>query len=102
MAWFPLFIIYFSPNTNPISGRFNVGAPQPDLPIAFCDACTVPVTDLESIHVPSYAGGDFAFDTLAVAPPQQADSHAWYTFPELSASEVVAFRKDFQTLHYIR
>jgi len=33
----------------------NVGASVMDLPIAFCDAQTVPVDDMQPIHVPNYA-----------------------------------------------
>lgn len=70
----------------------NVGDPNPDLPLALCDAQTVPRSDLRAFHVPTYAGGDFAFDTFGVQAPAQADAHCWYTFPELDHTEVIAFR----------
>lgn len=70
----------------------NVGPQQMDLPLAFCDAQSVPRADMQSIHVPNYAGGDFAFDTFAVTPPPSGAEHDWYVFPNMSDSEVVAFR----------
>ncbi len=70
----------------------NVGPRQMDLPLAFCDAQSVPRADMHSIHVPNYAGGDFAFDTFAVTPPPTGAEHDWYVFPNMSDSEVVAFR----------
>lgn len=70
----------------------NVGPQAADLPLAFCDAQTVPRQDMQAVHVPSYAGGDFAFDTYAVTPPPSGAAHDWYVFPEMTAEEVVAFR----------
>jgi len=70
----------------------NVGPQAVDLPLAFCDAQTVPRQDMHAVHVPSYAGGDFAFDTFAVTPPPSGTMHDWYVFPEMTADEVVAFR----------
>lgn len=70
----------------------NVGHLQPDLPLAFADATSVPAMDVHTIHVPSYAGGDFAFDTLAVSPAPGGKQHRWYTFPGLQVHEVVVFR----------
>jgi len=70
----------------------NVGAPEMDLPIAFCDAQSVPRQDMQAIHVPSYAGSDFAFDTYAVHPPPSTSMHDWYVFPHMQVDEVVAFR----------
>ena len=70
----------------------NVGPEIVDLPLAFCDAQTVPRQDMQALHVPSYAGGDFAFDTFAVTPPPSGTMHDWYVFPEMTADEVVAFR----------
>lgn len=70
----------------------NTGPALVDLPIAFCDAQSVPRSDMQSIHVPNYAGGDFAFDTFGVNPPPSSDSHAWYVFPQMQVHEVVAFR----------
>jgi len=70
----------------------NVGPQAMDLPIAFADAQTVPRADTHPVHVPSYAGGDFAFDTLGVTPPPSGASHHWYVFPRMEVHEVVAFR----------
>ena len=70
----------------------NVGPSVMDLPIAFCDAQTVPRRDIYEVHVPSYAGGDFAFDTFAVTPPPANANHDWYVFPQMQVDEVVAFR----------
>lgn len=70
----------------------NVGATHPDRPLAFCDAQSVPRTDLYAFNVPNYAGGDFEFDTFGVLAPDDTRTHQWSTFPELTAHEVVAFR----------
>ncbi|MFK7916230.1 MAG: CmcJ/NvfI family oxidoreductase [Pseudomonadales bacterium] len=68
----------------------NVGPAEPDLPLAFCDAQSVPRKDLVPFHVQSYANGDFAFDTFALSG--NATNHRWSTFPALGNHEVVAFR----------
>ncbi|XOV82454.1 MAG: CmcJ/NvfI family oxidoreductase [bacterium] len=70
----------------------NVGPEQMDYPLAFCDAQSVPRADMHAIHVPNYAGGDFAFDTYAVTPPPAQGAHAWYVFPNMTRDEAVAFR----------
>ncbi|MEE4283254.1 MAG: CmcJ/NvfI family oxidoreductase [Pseudomonadales bacterium] len=70
----------------------NVGPEQMDYPLAFCDAQSVPRADMHSIHVPNYAGGDFAFDTFAVTPPASQETHDWYVFPNMTRDEAVAFR----------
>ena len=70
----------------------NTGPALADLPLAFCDAQTVPRSDMRAIHVPNYAGGDFAFDTYGVTPAPSGQAHAWYVFPEMHDTEVVAFR----------
>ena len=67
----------------------NVGPALMDLPLAFIDAQTVSKADVHAMHVPNYAGGDFAFDTLGVSA---ARSHRWYTYPQMVPHEVVAFR----------
>ncbi len=67
----------------------NVGPVQMNLPLAFIDAQTVSKSDVHALHVPNYAGGDFAFDTLGVSA---ARGHQWYTYPQMQAHEVVAFR----------
>lgn len=70
----------------------NVGPATPDLPIAFVDAQSVPRADVHQVHVPNYAGGDFAFDTLGVTPPPTGHEHHWYVFPNMQVDEVVVFR----------
>ena len=70
----------------------NVGEVVMDLPLAFCDAQSVPEEDMRAIHVPNYADSGFAFDTYAVTPPRGGREHAWYTFPQMHVGEVVAFR----------
>lgn len=70
----------------------NTGPAKMDLPIAFCDARTVPAEDLRVLPVVDYAGGGFDFETLAVEAPDDPERHRWYTFPEMRPDEVVAFR----------
>ena len=70
----------------------NVGPSLPDLPIAFIDAQSVNKADMHQVHVPNYAGGDFAFDTLGVTPPPNGSKHDWYVFPDMQVDEVVVFR----------
>lgn len=70
----------------------NTGPARMDLPIAFCDARTVPASDLRTLPVTDYAGGGFDFDTLGVAAPEDPGRHHWYAFPELGRKEVIAFR----------
>lgn len=70
----------------------NTGPQTMDLPIAFCDARSVPATDLRTLPVSDYAGGGFDFDTLGVVAPEDPARHQWYGFPGLGRDEVVAFR----------
>lgn len=70
----------------------NTGPARMDLPIAFCDARTVQPDELRVLPVSDYAGGGFDFDALGVGAPDDPARHHWYTYPELTASEVVAFR----------
>ena len=67
----------------------NLGEAKMDLPLAFCDARTVPTSDLRPFPVQDYAGGGFDFETLGIA---NRDEHTWYVFPEMARDEVVAFR----------
>jgi len=69
----------------------NVGPSIMDLPIAFCDAQTVPREDMFSIHVPNYANEGKPFDAFGLRWHDKADHH-WYTFPQMTVDEVVAFR----------
>lgn len=70
----------------------NIGARQPDHPLAFCDGRTVPEQQLRRILVPEYGGRRLEFETFAVDAPASPDANDWYTFPELGPDEVVAFR----------
>lgn len=70
----------------------NTGPATMDLPLAFCDARTVPAEDLRVIPVHDYAGGGTDFETLAVLAPARPDRHRWYVFPDLEIDETVAFR----------
>lgn len=67
----------------------NLGPTKMDLPLAFCDARTVPNADLRPFPVQDYAGGGFDFETLGIA---HRTDHQWYVFPEMNSDEVVAFR----------
>ncbi len=67
----------------------NLGPEKMDLPLAFCDARTVPTADLRPFPVQDYAGDGFDFETLGIA---HSDQHKWYAFPEMSRDEIVAFR----------
>ncbi|MEM7100250.1 MAG: CmcJ/NvfI family oxidoreductase [Pseudomonadota bacterium] len=70
----------------------NVGPVEMDLPLAFCDARSVPEEDLVSFHVPEYGGDSVPFDTFGVSKPELEGAHRWYVFPELDVNEAVAFR----------
>jgi hypothetical protein len=67
----------------------NLGAPKMDLPLAFCDARTVPRDEIRPFPVKNYAGSGFDFEALAIV---SSDAHQWYAFPEMTTDEVVAFR----------
>jgi hypothetical protein len=70
----------------------NLGPEKMDFPIAFCDARTVTPEDSRPIAVSDYAGSGVDFEALAVLAPGDDSAYRWYTFPELGADEVVAFR----------
>ena len=70
----------------------NLGPAKMDYPLAFCDSRTVSPEEARSIHVTDYAGTGATFDALGVVEPDDPTRHAWYAFPELTSSEVVAFR----------
>lgn len=70
----------------------NLGPVKMDLPLAFCDARTVPQTDIRPSLVEDYAGGGVNFETLGVAPPRIPGQHEWYWYPNMHRDEVVAFR----------
>lgn len=87
----------------------NIGATTPDYPIAFCDARTTPRSSLEKLLVEEYSGQRLEFETFYAKVPEKPESALWYTFPDMAADEVVAFRtydseraesgKPFWTLH---
>ena len=70
----------------------NIGPQVMDLPLAFCDAQTVPESDLMPFHVSEYGGEAIPFDTFGVSAPLAKGAHRWNVFPALDADEVVAFR----------
>jgi hypothetical protein len=70
----------------------NIGPAKMDMPLAFCDARSIPAASTRKLPVTDYAGGGFNFDTLGVVAPDKPDDHAWYVFPEMTRDEVVAFR----------
>lgn len=70
----------------------NVGPPRMDLPLAFCDARTVTPAETRPFPYTGYVAGGRSFDALAVVEPPADRRHGWYTFPEMSPDEVVAFR----------
>jgi hypothetical protein len=70
----------------------NLGPATMDYPIAFCDARTVEPADSRAFHVTDYAGTGSNFDALGVVEPDDPSGHAWYTFPDLTPDEAVAFR----------
>jgi len=70
----------------------NLGAPRMDYPIAFCDARTVTPAEARPFRYNGYVAGGRSFDALAVEGTARTAEHRWYTFPEMTAAEVVAFR----------
>ena len=70
----------------------NVGPAKMDLPLAFCDARTVPRPQIRAFPVTNYAGGGIDFEALGVVAPDDPDDHDWYWFDRLTADEVIAFR----------
>ena len=70
----------------------NIGPEVMDLPLAFCDARSVPREDLAMFHVPEYGGEAVPFDTFGVSAPERSGAHKWYVFPQMNRDEVVAFR----------
>jgi hypothetical protein len=70
----------------------NLGAPKMDLPVAWCDARTVTRHEMVPFRYTGYVAGADAFDAVAIVEPDDPARHHWFTFPELHAGEVVAFR----------
>jgi hypothetical protein len=69
----------------------NIGPTRMDRPIAFCDARTVPASELRALPVHDYAGGGGFFETLGVVAPGERSAHCWYAYPDLGPGEVVVF-----------
>lgn len=69
----------------------NIGAAHVDEPIAFCDADSVPASDVLAVPVEDYGGSGFNFDTLAIRAPSTHE-HRWSTYPAMTRDEVVTFR----------
>ena len=70
----------------------NLGAPRPDLPVAWCDARTVTPAEARPFRYTGYVAGGRAFDALAIVAPTRPASHHWYAFPDLRPDEAVVFR----------
>lgn len=70
----------------------NIGPSKMDYPIAFCDARTVGYDDWRAFLVTDYAGSGIDFEAVAVMAPSATSPQRWYTFPEPTIDEVVAFR----------
>jgi len=70
----------------------NLGAARMDYPLAFCDCRTVAPEQTRPFRYTGYVAGGRSFDALAVIAPAAPSAHAWYTFPEMTPDEVVAFR----------
>jgi hypothetical protein len=70
----------------------NLGAPLMDYPVAFCDCRTVAPDEARPFRYNGYVAGGRSFDALAVERTDRTDEHRWYTFPEMTEDEVVAFR----------
>lgn len=70
----------------------NLGPAKMDQPVAFCDARTVTPAEGRPFRYTGYVAGGRAFDALAIVAPGQPSTHTWYTFPEMTPDEVVAFR----------
>lgn len=70
----------------------NTGPRYPDVPLALCDATTVPRSQLKPIRVPYYRGIHLEFEAFTVRAPNNPDDNRWYTFPGLTPDEVVVLR----------
>ena len=70
----------------------NIGDPKSDRPIAFCDATTVDRSELTPFLVEEYGGVPTQFESFLLQPPAEGSKRRWFTFPEMTADEVVLFR----------
>jgi len=69
----------------------NTGSPQPDFPLAVCDARSIDTDRLRPFFIDSYGGSNLGFETYGIAAPTAEPDH-WYTFPSLGIDEVLVFR----------
>ena len=69
----------------------NIGPPEMDYPLAFCDTRTVHLDDLMPHLVEDYGGVKTGFTSFIARPPQLSQQD-WYVYPEMQADEVVLFR----------
>ena len=70
----------------------NIGPPRMDLPLAVCDARTVTPAETRPFHYTGYVAGGRSFDALDVLAPDLPIQHRWYSYPEMTSDEVLAFR----------
>lgn len=70
----------------------NIGPPKMDYPVAFCDARSVSCGEARAFAVDNYADTGYSFEALGIVAPKDPSAHRWYTFPELTADETIAFR----------
>ena len=68
----------------------NVGPVDADFPLAVCDAESVPSDRLVRQMLPYYGGLRLDFEIFAVRPPETSDR--WFTFPRMTADEVLVLR----------
>ncbi len=69
----------------------NIGPPDMDFPLCFCDARTVRREALVAHRVKEYGGLRTEFDSFIGLPPE-GDEQNWYVFPDMTEDEVVLFR----------
>lgn len=70
----------------------NIGDPAPDRPLALCDTRTVERDELRSQLVEEYGGVPAQFESFLVSAPSDPKQHKWFTYPEMTADELVVFR----------
>ena len=70
----------------------NTGPVNPDFPLAIADAGSVPYHALARETVTEYAGQSLAFETFLLKSPDAKQSYRWFTFPSMTADEVLIFR----------
>ena len=68
----------------------NVGPVDADVPLAVCDAESVPPDRLVRQMLPYYAGLRLDFEIFAVRPPESSDR--WFTYPRMTSDEVLVLR----------